>query len=111
MARIDWKETKRSTGQKKRTAKKEGKNEKGEEPRKEVKARTKKTKKRKNKKKTRSEKRKIKKQDQKKEDKKTQPSWPLKIQENTNKIITTGEGQNDHNKINIAKANTTRKPW
>ena len=101
MARIDWKETRRGTRQKKRTAKKKGKDEKGKEPRKEVKARVKRTKK-KTDKKTRSKKRKIKKPNQ---------AGPLHVKEGTNKIITTGEGQNDHNKINIAKANTTRKPW
>ena len=58
-----------------------------------------------------------KKLDQKKEDqkkgrsKKPNQAGPLQVKEDTNKIITTGEGQNDHNKINIAKANTTRKPW
>ena len=54
---------------------------------------------------------KIKKEDQKKEDQKPNQAGPLHVKEDTNKIITTGEGQNDHNKINIAKANTTRKPW
>ena len=39
--------------------------------------------------------------------KKTQ-AGPLQVKENTNKIITTCEGQNDHNKINVAKANITR---
>ena len=40
--------------------------------------------------------------------KKHNQAGPLQVKENTNKIITTCEGQNDHNKINVAKANITR---
>ena len=71
--------------------KKEGSTKK-KEPRKEVK-----DKKKKEDKKTRSKKKnKIKKKKQDK--KKPNQAGPLQVKEDTNKIITTGEGQNDHNK-------------
>ena len=46
------------------------------------------------------------KSESKKSSKKPNQAGPLQVLENTNKIITTCEGQNNHNKIKVFKGNT-----